>query len=194
MNAKYQVALVVLSLGVAVQGCMLKSETVHFAPNLEARQAGIGEGKVLGLEVADIRADKKVGIVGDPKMKFITVTAEDDSPSAVYKQAADALTKMDFKVEPTSDATERVLRLELRELQYESIKQPFTFDSKAKVLVGAVARNGGDRYERTYETEETSTTGAPPSQSEISQTINRLLSASLNDVLADRQLMAILAK
>ncbi len=194
MNAKYQVALVVLSLGVAVQGCMLKSETVHFAPNLEARQTGIGEGKVLGLEVADIRADKKVGIVGDPKMKFITVTAEDDSPSAVYKQAADALTKMDFKVEPTSDATERVLRLELRELQYESIKQPFTFDSKAKVLVGAVARNGGDRYERTYETEETSTTGAPPSQSEISQTINRLLSASLNDVLADRQLMAILAK
>jgi uncharacterized lipoprotein YajG len=194
MNAKYQVVLLVLSLGVAVQGCMLKSETVHFAPKLEARQTDVGEGTVLGLEVADIRADKKVGIVGDPKMKFITVTAEDDSPSAVYKEAANALTKLGFKVEPASDATDRVLRLELRELQYESIKQPFTFDSKAKVLVGAVARNGGDRYERTYETEETSTTGAPPSQSEISQTINRLLSASLNDVLADKQLMAILAK
>ncbi len=194
MNAKYQVVLLVLSLGVAVQGCMLKSETVHFAPKLEARQTDVGEGTVLGLEVADTRADKKVGIVGDPKMKFITVTAEDDSPSAVYKEAANALTKLGFKVEPASDATDRVLRLELRELQYESIKQPFTFDSKAKVLVGAVARNGGDRYERTYETEETSTTGAPPSQSEISQTINRLLSASLNDVLADKQLMAILAK
>jgi len=194
MNAKYQVVLLVLSLGVAVQGCMLKSETVHFAPKLEARQTDVGKGTVLGLEVADTRADKKVGIVGDPKMKFITVTAEDDSPSAVYKEAANALTKLGFKVEPAPDATDRVLRLELRELQYESIKQPFTFDSKAKVLVGAVARNGGDRYERTYETEETSTTGAPPSQSEISQTINRLLSASLNDVLADKQLMAILAK
>ena len=194
MNAKYQVALVVLSLGVAVQGCMLKSETVHFAPNLEARQTDIGEGKVLGLDVADMRADKKVGVVGDPKMNFITVTAEDDSPSAVYKQAADALTKMGFKVEPASAAADRALRLEVRALQYESIKQPFTFDSKAKVLVGAVARNGGNRYERTYETEETSTTGAPPSQSEIGKTINRLLSTSLNDVLADRQLMAILAK
>jgi len=144
--------------------------------------------------VADTRPDKQLGIVGDPKIKFINVTAEDASPSAIYKEAADALTKLGFKVEPASDTSERVLRLEVRELQYESLKRPFTFDSKAKVLVGAVVKNGGDRYERTYETEETSTTGGPPSQSEISKTVNRLLSASLNDVLADKQLMAILAK
>jgi uncharacterized lipoprotein YajG len=194
MNAKYQIGLLVLSLGVALQGCMLKSETVHFAPKLEARQGDIGDGKVLGLDVADTRADKKVGIVGDPKMNYITVTAEDASPSVVFKEAAEALTKMGFKVQPASDATDRSLRLDVRELQYESIKKPFTFDGKAKVLVVAVARNEGARYERTYETEETNTTGAPPSQSEIGSTINRLLSASLNDVLADRQLMAILAK
>jgi len=194
MSPKHQIVLFILGFAATVQGCMLKPEAVHFAPKLEARQANVGDGKTLGLEVADVRPDKKVGIVGDPKMKYITVTAEDASPSAVYKEAADALTKEGFKVEPISEATERSLRLELRELQYESIKQPFTFDSKAKVLVGAVARNGGARYERTYETEETSTTGAPPGQSEIGVTINRLLSASLNDVLADKQLMAILAK
>jgi len=194
MNTKFQLALFVLSLGVAVQGCMLKSETVHFAPQLQVRQTDIGQGKALGLEVADVRADKKVGIVGDPKMKFITVTAEDDSPSTVYKQAADALTKLGFKVEPASNETERALRIEIRELQYESIKQPFTFDSKAMVLVGAIARNGTDRYERTYQTEQTSTTGAPPGQSEIGKTINGLLSTALDDVLADRQLMAVLAK
>jgi uncharacterized lipoprotein YajG len=127
-------------------------------------------------------------------MQFITITAEDDSPSAVYKQAADALTKLGFKVEPASDVTERAIRIEIRELQYESIKQPFTFDSKAMVLVGAIARNGTDRYERTYQTEQTSTTGAPPGQSEIGKTINGLLSTALDDVLADRQLMAVLAK
>lgn len=191
---KFQFALFFIGLGVAVQGCMLKSETVHFAPELHARETDIGQGKVLGLEVADVRADKKVGIVGDPKMKFITVTAEDDSPSKIYKQAADALTKLGFKVEPASDVTERALRLEIRELQYESIKQPFTFDSKAMVLVGAIARNGPDHYERTYETEQTSTTGAPPGQSEIGKTVNSLLSTALDDVLADRQLVAVLAK
>jgi Uncharacterized lipoprotein len=149
---------------------------------------------VLGLDVADVRADKKVGIVGDPKMRFSTVMAEDNSPSAIYKQAETALTKLGFKVQPASDSSERALRLEVREPQYESIKQLFTFDNKSKVLVGAIARNGGDNYERTYETEETSTTAAPPGQTEIGKTINRLLSISPNDVLTDRQLMGILAK
>jgi uncharacterized lipoprotein YajG len=194
MNTKFQFALFFLSLGVAVQGCMLKSETVHFAPQLQARQADIGQGKGLGLEVADVRPDKNAGIVGDPKMKFITVTAEDDSPSTIYKEAAEALTKLGFKVEPVSDATERTLRIEIRELQYESIKQPFTFDSKAMVLVGAIARDATDRYERTYQTEQTSTTGTPPGQKEIGKTVNSLLSTALDDVLADKQLLAILAK
>jgi uncharacterized lipoprotein YajG len=194
MNAKFLFGSILLCLGVVIQGCNLKHESIRFAPQLEARQTDIGQGKVVGLEVADIRPNKQAGIVGDPKDKFINVTAEDGSPSAIYKEAADTLTKMGFKVEPATDTSERVLRLEVRELQYESLKRPFTFDSKASVLVGAVVKNGGDRYERTYQTEETSTTGGPPSQSEISKTVNRLLSASLNDVLADKQLMAILAK
>ena len=194
MNARFQLLLVLLGLGVAVQGCNLTSETVHFAPHLQVRQTDIGQGKVVGLNVADMRADKKVGIVGDPNIKSITVSAEDDSPSAVYQQTADALTKLGFKVEPASDATERALRIEIRELQYESLKRPFTYDAKARVLVGAIARNGGDRYERTYETEETSTTGSPPGQSAISKTINGLLSTAIDDVLGDRQLMAVLAK
>jgi len=194
MNAKFLFGLLVLSLGVVVQGCNLKPESIRFAPQLEVRQPEIGEGKVVGLEVADTRPDKQIGIVGDPKIKSINVTAEDATPSAIYKEAAAALDKLGFKAEPASDTSERVLRLEVRELQYESLKRPFTFDNKAEVLVGAVVKNAGNRYERTYETEETSTTGSPPSQSEISKTVNRLLSTSLNDVLADKQLMAVLAK
>lgn len=194
MNAKLRLAMLIIGVGVVVQGCNLKPENIRFAPQLDVRQANVGEGKVVGLEVADTRPDKQIGIVGDPKIKSINVTAEDASPSAIYKQAADALTKLGFKVEPGSDATDRVLRLEVRQLQYESLKRPFTFDNKSEVLVGAVVKNGGERYERTYETEETSTTGGPPSQSEISKTVNRLLSASLNDVLADKQLMTLLAK
>jgi uncharacterized lipoprotein YajG len=194
MNARFQLLLVLLGLGVVVQGCNLKSETVHFSPQLHVQQNDVGQGKVVGLSVADARADKKVGIVGDPKIKSITVSAEDDSPSLIYQQTADALTKLGFKVEPASDATDRTLRVEIRELQYESLKRPFTYDAKAEVLVGALAKNGGERYERTYQTEETSTTGSPPGQSQISKTINGLLSTAIDDLLADKQLMAVLAK
>jgi uncharacterized lipoprotein YajG len=194
MNTKIPYLLALLALCFAVDGCKLHSETVRFSPELKPRQSDIGQGKPIGLSIADTRPDKQVGIVGDPKIESITVTAEEGSPSLVYQQTADALTKMGFKVEPTSDSTERSLRIEIRELQYASLKRPVKYDAKAKVLVGAIARGTGGRYERTYETEETGEYGSPPGQKAISDSINGLLSAAIDDVLADKQLLDVLAK
>jgi uncharacterized lipoprotein YajG len=185
---------IVLSIGVAAQGCSMAPQTVRLAPQVQVSQSDVGRGKVIGLDVSDARADKKVGIIGDEKIKFVSISAEDKSPSAVYREAADALTKLGFKVQPASSATERVLRIELAELEYQSFKRPFSFDTEAKVTVAAVAENGANRYERTFETEEASTSGSPPSQSEIAATINSQVSKALDDVLADRQLIALLAK
>ena len=194
MNTKVPYVLALLTFCVAVAGCKLHSETVRFSPELKPREADIGQGKPLGLSVADTRPEKQAGIVGDPKIEAITVTAEEGSPSLVYQKTAEALTKLGFKVEPASDATDRSLRIEIRELQYESLKRPFKYDAKAKVLVGAIARSGAGRYERTYETEETGEYGTPPNQSTISKSINGLLSEAINDVLADQHLMDVLAK
>jgi uncharacterized lipoprotein YajG len=194
MNAKLQLASTVLALAAAVQGCSPTPQTVRLAPQLNVTQSDVGQGKLVGLDVTDTRADKKAGIIGDEKIKFVTVSAEDASPSAVYREAADALIKLGFKVEPASRASQRVLRIEIDELQYQSLKRPFTFDTEAKVALAASVRNGHDHFQRTFETEEASTTGAPPTQSEIARTINAQVSRALDDVLADRQLIALLAK
>ncbi|HTS54428.1 MAG TPA: YajG family lipoprotein [Burkholderiales bacterium] len=193
MNAKFQFASIFLSLSV-VQGCALAPQTVHLAPQVQVPQSDVGKGKVIGLDVTDTRADKKVGIVGDEKIKFVPVLAEDQSPSAVYREAADALVKLGFKVEPASGDSERVLRIELSELEYQSLKRPFTFDTEAKVTLAAIAQNGPTRLQRTYETEEASTSGSPPTQGEIARTINDQVSKALDDVLADKQLIALLSK
>jgi uncharacterized lipoprotein YajG len=194
MNNKLRVASILLSLGAAIQGCAPTPQTVRLTPQVQVPPSDVGKGEVVGLDVADARSDKKVGIIGDEKIKFITVSAEDQSPSAVYRQAADGLTKLGFKVEPASAASDRVLRIELGQLEYQSLKRPFTFDTEAKVAVVAIARNGPARFERTFETEEASTSGSPPSQNEIARTINDQVSKALDDVLADRQLIALLAK
>jgi hypothetical protein len=112
----------------------------------------------------------------------------------VYRQAADALEKLGFEVRPASGATPSVLRIELAQLKYQSLKRPFTFDTEAKVALAAVAENGPNRYERTFETEEASTSGAPPTRSEVSSTINDQVSSALDDVLSDPQLIGLLAK
>lgn len=185
---------ILLSVGLILQGCSMAPQTVRLEPQVQVSQSDVGRGKVIGLDVSDARTGKKAGIIGDEKIKFVTVSAEDESPSAVYREAANALTKLGFKVRPASSATERVLRIELAELEYQSLKRPFTFDTEAKVVLAAVAENGPNRYERTFETEEARTSGSPPTQGEISGTINSQVSKALDDVLADRQLIALLAK
>jgi len=192
MNSKP--VLMLLALGVAVQGCSLSAQTVRLAPQVQVAQSDVGQGKLIGLDVNDARPDKKAGIIGDENIKFVTVAAEDGPPSAVYREAAEALIRLGFRVEPASDASVRVLRIQLTELEYQSLKRPFTFDTEAKVTVAAVARNTHDRFERRYETEETSTSGSPPSQSEVARTINSQVSKALDDVLSDRQLIALLAR
>jgi uncharacterized lipoprotein YajG len=195
MNAKLQLfAMLLLILGVAVQGCSMAPQTVRLAPQVQVAQPNVGHGKVIGLDVNHARSDKKAGIIGDENIKFVTVRAEDGSPSSMYREAADALSKLGFKVEPASDASARALRIELTELEYQSLKRPFTFDTEAKVTVAAVARNTRDHFERKYETEETRSSGSPPTQSEIARTINSQVSKALADVLSDRQLTALLAK
>jgi hypothetical protein len=46
----------------------------------------------------------------------------------------------------------------------------------------------------TIEKEETRTSAAPPSSSEVARTVNDEVSKALDDVLANRQLMALIAK
>lgn len=195
MNIKlFNFGSILLTVGIAGQGCSMAPQTVRLAPQVQVSQTDVGKGKVIGLDVSDARGDKKAGIIGDEKIKFVTISAEDKSPSSVYREAADALTKLGFKVQPASSSTQRVLRIELAQLEYQSLKRPFTFDTEAKVALAAIAENGTNRYERTFETEEASTSGSPPSQSEIARTINSQVSHALGDVLADRQLIALLAK
>lgn len=193
MNSKLHFSLILLNAGVALQGCSMAPQTVRLAPQVQVSQSDVGRGRVIGLDVSDARPDKKAGIIGDEKIKFVTVSAEDES-SAMYREAADALTKLGFEVRPASGATERVLRIELAQLEYQSLKRPFTFDTEAKVTLAAKAESGTHRYERTFEVQEESTSGSPPSRGEISSTINSQVSKALDDVLADRQLIALLAK
>jgi len=194
MNAKIAPLLIWFALALNAQGCAVAPQTVRLAPQLQVAPSDVGRGALIGLDVNDARPNKKTGIIGDEKIKFVTVAAEDPSPSAVYREAADALSKLGFRVEPASDTSARVLRIELTALEYQSLKRPFTFDTEAKVTLAAVARNDRDRFERRYEAEEMSTSGSPPSQSEVAHTINSQVSKALDDVLSDRQLIALLAK
>lgn len=194
MKWRNRSCLTVFSVVALMQGCALAPHTVHIAPQIQDHRSSVGQGKVVGLAVTDVRPQKKVGIVGDPNAKSAAISAEDESTAGIYNATTEALRHLGFTVRQASEETDPSLRIELRELEYQSLKLPFTFETKGRVTLAALAQNGSDRYQRTYKAHKSSSSGTPPTLSDTERAINDLVSMALEDLVTDEQLVAVLAQ
>jgi uncharacterized lipoprotein YajG len=194
MNQKLGLLLALLAIAALTQGCNVEPHNVRLAPSVKVQPSELGQNKLVGLEVLDSRADKKLGIVGDPQGKFIYLTLANEPPPTIYKQVADGLEKLGFTVQPATGSEERTLKVDVTELSYESIKKPTTFDTVAKVTLQATARTEAQTYERAYNVKQERAAGAPPGTKEDEAIVNGLVSMALEDMLTDKQLLALLAK
>jgi uncharacterized lipoprotein YajG len=194
MNHKLRLLLALLAITGLTQGCNVQPHNVRLAPSVKVQPSELGQNKVVGLEVVDSRADKKLGVVGDPQGKFVYLTLASETPPAIYKQVAEGLEKLGFTVQPATGSEERSLKVDVTELSYESVKKPATFDTVAKVSLVATARTEAQTYERAYNVKQEKAAGAPPSASDDERIVNSLVSMALEDMLTDKQLLALLAK
>jgi uncharacterized lipoprotein len=194
MNQKLGLLLALLAIAALTQGCNVEPHNVRLAPSVKVQPSELGQNKVVGLEVVDSRADKKLGVVGDPKGKFVYLTLANETPPTIYKQVADGLEKLGFTVQPATGSEERSLKVDVTELSYESIKKPMTFDTVAKVSLAATARTEAQTYERAYNVKQEKAGGSPPSNEDDTRIVNSLVSMALEDMLTDKQLLALLAK
>ena len=194
MNQKLGLLLALLAIAALTQGCNVEPHNVRLAPSVKVQPSELGQNKVVGLEVVDSRADKKLGVVGDPQGKFVYLTLANETPPTIYKQVADGLEKLGFTVQPATGSEERTLKVDVTELSYESVKKPMTFDTVAKVSLAATARTEAQTYERAYNVKQEKAGGSPPSNEDDTRIVNSLVSMALEDMLTDKQLLALLAK
>ena len=157
-------------------------------------ESAVGNGRIIGLGVADARAGKKLGEIGDPDNKMVDVSVEEDPSAAVYERLQEALTKLGFSVVPYSDAMERTLQVEIRNLELKSVKTPFTFETELRAAVGARVNNGPEHYDRQFNVRSRKDGAAPPFEKDSTLLVNTAVSQALEDMLSDEQLLELLAK
>jgi len=184
-----------LGLAVALSlGCTSKPQNIRLDPQVQAARSNAGQGKALWLQIKDARLRKTLGIVGDLEGKYAHVSIEDDFSSTLYQSVSAGLREMGFAVQPTPAADQRSLMVEVREIDYESLRKGLAYDTQAKVAVAAVAQNEGDRYERLYSAGETRSAAFLPSAQDNARAVNGLVSGTLRDMLSDEKLIAVLAQ
>ncbi len=194
MNIKILLTSTAVALLMIMQGCSLTPQYLRIDPPIKVKEAKIGNGKIIGLRVADARPDKKLGEIGDPDRKMVDVRVEEDPSPAIYARVKQALTKQGFSVQPYSDAMTSTLEITVRNLALTSEKQPLTFETELQAAVAAHVANGTEFYDRQFNVRTRKDSAAPPYLKDSTQLVNTAVSQALEDLLADEDLLAMLAR
>lgn len=194
MNIRLLLTSAAVALLMITQGCSLKTQYLRIDPPVKVKEATIGNGKIIGLRVTDARTDKKIGEVGDPDRKMVEVRVDEDPSPAIYARVKQALTKQGFSVQPYSDAMTSTLEISVRNLALTSEKQPLTFETELQAAVAAHVANGSEYYDRQFNVRTRRDSAAPPYQKDSTQLVNTAVSQALEDLLADQDLLAMLAR
>ena len=194
MNSRILLATAVVALLSGTPGCSLNHQYLRIDPEVKVTEAQIGDGKEVGLRVSDSRSDKKLGEVGDPDRKMVDVWVEEDPSPAIYEQVKQALTRMGFSVQPYSETMDRTLDIKIRSLELKSVKKPLTFDTELRAAVAAHAVNAAEYYDRQFNVRTRKDGAAPPYEKDSTLLVNTAVSQALEDLLADEQLLAMLAR
>ena len=194
MNTSVLLAAAAIVLGISMQGCSLKPQYLRIDPEVKVKEAQVGNGTVIGLRISDERSEKKLGEVGDPDRKMVDVSVEEDPSAAIYQRVKQALTKMGFSVEPYSNSMNRTLDIKIRKLELQSVKKPLTFDTELRAEVAAHAVNSNEYYDRQFNVRTRKDGAAPPFEKDSTLLVNTAVSQALEDLLADEELLSLLAR
>ncbi len=158
------------------------------------KDSGVGAGFEVGLSVADLRPDRKLGEVGDPNKEMVEVRLDKDPSPAIYLRVKEALMRQGFSVVPQVTGQTRTLHVEIRDLMLSSVKKPLNFDTELRATVSAHAVNGGTRHDREATVRTRKESGIPPYEKDSNVLVNDAISQALNDLVADDQILGVLAQ
>jgi uncharacterized lipoprotein YajG len=122
------------------------------------------------------------------------VSPEQDVTVVFLDAVSDGLTHLGFV--PTQDeaASDRSLKLEIREIEYKLVQGFWVVAAETNAAVKGIARRGGDSYENFYRADSAGRSAAAPSAKTNEKHINDVVNGVLNQLFADEELFGFLAK
>jgi uncharacterized lipoprotein YajG len=200
MSARGGLRLIVVLLAVALAACGYKVQTVEFQPQVTTPASNAGAGRTLSLSVVDDRPDITIGYrQGSLGRTAGAIRTDQDLPEVVRAAIADGLSRMQFRVVPLGQPADASLKVELRQLEYQSSSGVLTEGAHARSALKATAvRRPGAAgtaylYERLYRAESEMQSVLPPTASDNRALLNAILSTTIQQLLDDPELIGFLA-
>ena len=186
-------SVLAVSLIALTQGCALKPQNVQLDPDV-AYAGEVSPSEIaVGFSVADDRATKKLGEIGDAHQKKVDVTVDQDFVPVLSERLAASMAKRGFMV-AEDPSVDRALTVKVSNLTFNSAKTPLAFRTELEAEVTATAVTETGLYERVYVVRTYQDTAGPPYERDSARLINKAMSQALTAVMNDDKLFEMLTR
>ena len=177
------------ALLVLASGCALSPQTVNIHPALDiSRLSSRAQGTSIALAVSDARSNRVVGYRGGV-YATASITTDANLSAAVRTELARALGKLGYRVVDDGANADIALSVELAGLGYKVTEDRVTRTIETTATVrgrstaGSITRTGEYRDRRTKEVVKA------PSEADNEELLNQVLSAVLQRLVSDPDLL-----
>lgn len=186
--------LAFFAAALALSGCAFQAQSIAIQPTVDIAPSKIGKGSPVFVNVVDERPKKTLGTVGARNVGA-DITIDGDVSASVKKAVSEGLTRLSFKTIGGRIAEDAELRVEIRNLDYNLIVGFWVGTLRIDTGLKAICiRNGLRPYERLHNGEFVESVQVVQGQQANVKYVNLAMSAAVNSMLADNELMECLSR
>ena len=161
-------------------------------PQVQVSKTNVGDGQTIYLKTLDERTSSAIGTRGISGFGA-EITSSDDVANIVHSTISRNLEKQGFEVSNNSTGTTTSLRAEIRNLEYNLTPGIFTGTLRAEAAIkGICITNKETNYEHLYRGESEEQVFVVQFAEENAVHINNSLSAVIQKMFQDSELMSCL--
>ncbi|RME34093.1 MAG: hypothetical protein D6786_05890 [Gammaproteobacteria bacterium] len=172
-------------------GCAVGPQQVAIDPDVRLASRDLGQGRGIGIEVADLRPRREIG-VRDPADATATISPAGEIEQALREILSRALAGYGFV--PRQAASGLRFRLELTELSYIPLEGAVTKKVQVTAAVRGIASTAAGSYTATARAGFTRELLTRPSEADNEGMINEALGSALRRLLEDEGMLEFLAR
>jgi uncharacterized lipoprotein YajG len=172
-------------------GCAFISEDIQLQPTIAVAASEVGHGTPVAVQVVDERPSAMLGQRGPMRSAEIRTTQNVDQ--VVETAVRDGLSRQGFAPVALGAEAPVSLKVEVRDLRYETGTGFWTGGIFTRAALKAVASRGSETFEQMYRAENEERVVFVPTEAADTESINKVLSEAIAKMLADQRLLSFLS-
>ena len=176
-----------IALTFACASCAVTPQQATLDPELQLPVTNIGNDTTVVMRVVDERPDSSLGHRG-AAYKGAEITTDQDVGAVIYKSIAEGLESNGFNPVPFTEDIPRMLRVDIRLLEYSTSMCFWTGGIHTKAALKITADNDGKIYENFYRANNEKRVFFVPFADENEKLINAVAIDVLQQLFQDQEL------